>query len=379
LDDIVKDSLQAILLLQDGTLIRGRGFGFPCRVVGEVVFNTGMVGYTESLTDPSYKGQILCLTYPLVGNYGVPSYDSLDEFGLPRYFESDKIQTAGLIIHELCRRPSHWSSVKNIHEWLYSEGIPGIWDVDTRSLTKTIRTHGVMMGALEVSQGTVEIESLKRELDCSRSYNEINFVDQVSIESIKEYARSGPRVVLVDCGVKNGILRCLLQRNLSVVRVPYDIPAKDILSYLPTGIVLSNGPGDPKLCRSTIKVASELINEDIPFLGICLGNQILALAEGGDTFKLMYGHRGHNKPCVDLTTGKSYVTSQNHGFAVAPDALKETGLKPWFINADDKTIEGVKHLKKPCMAVQFHPEAFPGPYDTGFVFDVFENMVKRRF
>lgn len=371
------NELKAALLLHDGTLIQGRGFGRPCRVVGEVVFNTGMVGYTEALTDPSYRGQILCFTYPLVGNYGVPSYKFLDEFGLPRYFESERIQTCGVIIQELCISPSHWASVKSLHDWLYEEGIPGIWQVDTRSLTQKLRVYGVMMGALEVSYDAIDVSALKRELLISKNYDEVDFVSQVSVQEPREYLGSGPKVVLVDCGVKNGILRELLKRGLHVVRVPYDVSAGEVLSYKPKGVVISNGPGDPKRCSHTVKVARELLSEGLPFLGICLGNQILALAEGADTFKLKYGHRGQNKPCIDLLTKRSYVTSQNHGYAVEPSSLEATELDVWFINADDKTIEGLRHRKKPCIAVQFHPEASPGPYDTSFVFDRFLEMVRR--
>ena len=370
------EELEAVLLLQDGTLIRGRGFGYPKRTVGEVVFNTGMVGYTEALTDPSYKGQILCFTYPLIGNYGVPSYSYLDEYGLPRFFESDQIQVSGAILHELCIKPSHWASTKSLHEWLFEEGIPGIWGVDTRSLTKKLRVYGVMMGALEVSPEPIDVSALKEELASARSYGEQDFVDLVSVKEPMIYPGSGRRVALIDCGVKYGILRELLERGFEVIRLPYNTPFDLLLSYRPDGVVVSNGPGDPKRCTETIDCIRGLAERRIPMLGICLGNQLISLALGGDTFKLKYGHRGQNKPCTDLDSGLSYVTSQNHGYAVSHESLDETGLRVWFVNADDKTVEGVKHESEPYIAVQFHPEASPGPYDTEFVFDEFERLMK---
>ncbi len=358
-------------MLNDGSILHGKGFGYPRRIIGEVVFNTGMVGYTEAMTDPSYRGQILTFTYPLIGNYGVPSYKDQDGFGLPNYFESNNIQSSGMIVSELCNKPSHWKSVKTVNNWLYDEGIPGIFDVDTRSLTIKIREHGVMMGALEVSKESIDVDKLVDDLALEKNYDEQKFIDLVSVKDTKVYGESDNKVVLIDCGVKNGIIRELLKRGLQVIRVPYNTSSSEILSHNPQGVLVSNGPGNPKICSETVAAVKELVLEKTPILGICLGVQILALALGGSTFKLRYGHRGQNKPCVELDTGKSYVTSQNHGYAVDAKLLKNTGLNVWFINADDKTVEGVYHQSKPCFAVQFHPEASPGPNDTTFIFDKF--------
>jgi len=368
----------AALLLEDGTLFFGRGFGYPTQKVGEVVFTTGMVGYTESITDPSYRGQILTFTYPLIGNYGVPSYSDVDEYNIPLNFESDRAQVSGVVVSEACRAPSHWRSKKSLHEWLYEEGVPGIEGVDTRELTKRLRVHGVMMGVIAVSEDEVDIEDMKRRLAKAERYGEQDFVSTVSIKEPKIYGEGEEKVVLIDCGVKYGIIRELLKRGLKVIRVPYNTPASEILEYNPKGILVSNGPGDPKICVKTIQTVSSLIDEGIPMLGICLGVQIIALSLGGDTYKLKYGHRGQNKPCLDLKTGRNYITSQNHGYAVDPNSLKGSGLEVWMINADDRTVEGVYHESKPLLAVQYHPEASPGPYDTTFIFDLFAEKMEVR-
>jgi carbamoyl-phosphate synthase small subunit len=366
----------AALLLEDGTLFLGRGFGYPTQRVGEVVFTTGMVGYTESITDPSYRGQILTFTYPLIGNYGVPFYDDADEHNIPLNFESDRAQVSGVVVSEVCRAPSHWRSKRSLDEWLYEEGVPGIEGVDTRELTKRLRVHGVMMGVISVSEDEVDVEDMRRRLARAERYGEQDFVSLVSIKETKIYGDGAESVVLIDCGVKYGIIRELLRRRLKVIRVPYDTSASEILEYNPKGILVSNGPGNPKLCAKTIETVRSLIDEDIPMLGICLGLQIIALSLGGDTYKLKYGHRGQNKPCLDLKTGRNYITSQNHGYAVDPNSLKGSGLEVWMINADDKTVEGVYHESKPLLAVQYHPEASPGPYDTTFIFDLFAEMME---
>lgn len=366
----------AALLLEDGTLFLGRGFGYPTQRVGEVVFTTGMVGYTESITDPSYRGQILTFTYPLIGNYGVPSYDDADEHNIPLNFESDRAQVSGVVVSEVCRAPSHWRSKRSLDEWLYEEGVPGIEGVDTRELTKRLRVHGVMMGVISVSEDEVDVEGMRRRLARAERYGEQDFVSLVSIKEPKIYGDGAESVVLIDCGVKYGIIRELLRRRLKVIRVPYDTSASEILEYNPKGILVSNGPGNPKICAKTIETVRSLIDEGIPMLGICLGVQIIALSLGGDTYKLKYGHRGQNKPCLDLKTGRSYITSQNHGYAVDPNSLKGSGLEVWMINADDKTVEGVYHESKPLLAVQYHPEASPGPYDTTFIFDLFAEMME---
>ena len=365
---------KAALVLEDGTVFLGDGFGSPGRVSGEVVFSTSMVGYPEALTDPSYYGQILTLTYPLIGNYGVPPY-KCDEFGVPIYFESIGIKVRGLVIQELCLTPHHWASEKTLDEWLRSEGIPGICNIDTRRLTKKLRIKGVMLGILEVCEEGSEpdVDRLLKEV---RHVPDPNLKDLVKEVTIKEpiYYRAGDRkrIVLIDCGVKAGIIRCLLKRKVEVIRVPYLFPEDEVLEYRPDGILVSNGPGDPKrMSNDVIEAVAHFIEEGIPVMGICLGNQVISLAAGGDTYKLKYGHRSQNQPAYDLETGRCYITTQNHGYAVKAESLKGTGLKVWFINANDKTIEGVRHENGRTFAVQWHPEASPGPYDTEFLFDLF--------
>lgn len=331
-----------------------------------------MIGYPEALTDPSYKGQILTLTYPLVGNYGVPPNDS--ENGLLRHFESDGIKVTGLVIHELCTSPHHWESSKTLDEWLAGENIPGIHGIDTRRLVKKLRTKGVMLGTLEVYEEDEEpdFDRLMKDVKSVQNPNLVDLVSEVTTkEPVYHEGRGKNKVVLIDCGVKYGILRNLLRRRIDVVRVPYDFSAKEILEYKPKGVVVSNGPGDPKKCTRTMECVKELIEEDIPVMGICLGTQILALSLGGDTYKLKYGHRSQNQPALDLVTGRCYITTQNHGYAVDSDSLKGTDMETWFINANDKTVEAVKHDVRPAFGFQWHPEAEPGPYDTEFLFDEF--------
>ena len=365
----------AKLMLEDGTVFDGIGFGYPSGIAGEVVFNTGMVGYTETLTDPSYRGQILCLTYPLVGNYGVPSYDIKDEYGLPKFFESDKIQVKGLIIHDLSDIASHWSCIKTLDQWLYEEKVPGIYNIDTRELTKKLREHGVMMGAIVVSENAIN-ESLLKKMLASARYEGLNFMPEVSTNGPQEYGdKSKDCVVVLDTGVKYSIIRNIMRTGYRVVRLPWHVTYEQTMSYNPKGVVISNGPGDPKVCTSTIKTASKLIDTSTPTLGICLGNQILALAGGANTYKLRFGHRGQNKPCVNMRNNQVYVTSQNHGYGIDPKSLAKTGFKVWFSNADDNTVEGFEHKSKPIIAVQFHPEASPGPYDCMFVFDRFREII----
>jgi carbamoyl-phosphate synthase small subunit len=363
---------KAILVLEDGSYFIGYGFGALKKVSGELVFSTSMVGYPEALTDTSYYGQILTLTYPLVGNYGVPSNDL--DLGVPRYFESDGIKATGLVIHELCKQPYHWASVKTLDEWLKSENVPGIHGIDTRKLTKRLRVKGVMLGILQACEEGEEpnIEKLLKEVKTLADPNSTDLVAKVTIkEPVFHEVGESNVVVLIDCGVKYGILRNLLKRKINVVRVPSDFSAKEILEYKPNGVIVSNGPGDPKKCVKTIDCVRELVEEGIPTAGICLGTQILALAMGGDTYKLKYGHRSQNQPVLDLRTRRCYITTQNHGYAVNLDSLKGTNLEAWFMNANDKTVEGIKHKNKSVFAFQWHPEASPGPYDTEFLFDEF--------
>jgi len=369
-------SKKAVLVLEDGTFFIGKGFGANGKASGEVVFSTSMVGYPEALTDPSYNGQILSLTYPLIGNYGVPPYDS--NVGIPLCFESDRIQVRALAIHELCLEPYHWASTRTLDKWLSDEGIPGIYGIDTRRLTKKLRTHGVMLGIMKVCE-VGEEPNFNELLEQAKTIPDPNLTDLVREVTVKEpirYEAEGKKtVVLIDCGVKFGIIRNLLSRGISVVRVPYDFSAKEIMDYHPNGVFLSNGPGDPKKCVKTVESVREIV-EKVPLMGVCLGAQILALAVGGDTYKLKYGHRSQNQPALDLKTNRCYITTQNHGYAIDTECFCKTPLEPWFINANDKTIEGVKHKTKPVFAVQWHPEASPGPYDTEFLFDTFANMME---
>lgn len=374
---ILPRETKAILVLEDGSCFIGYGFGATRKVAGEVVFSTSMVGYVESLTDPSYHGQILTLTYPLVGNYGVPAYTN-GKLSSP--FESDGIKVAGLVIHELCEKPHHWTSRKTLDEWLMEEGVPGIYGVDTRMITKRLRLSGVMRGILQVfeeGEGP-EVEKLLEEVKEVPDPNLRNLAGEVSIKQPICYNPEGKRVVvLIDCGVKNSIVMNFVMRGFKVIRVPYNCSAKEIMEYKPDGVVVSNGPGDPKKCWETIEYVREIIEEDFPVMGICLGNQIIALALGANTYKMKYGHRSQNQPVLNPETNRCYITTQNHGYAVDANSLNETALKVWFVNANDGTVEGLKHKQKPVFAVQFHPEASPGPYDTEFLFDDFIAVMNR--
>ena len=370
-------------MLEDGSIFEGIGFGYPAAVAGEVVFNTGMVGYTETLTDPSYRGQILCLTYPLIGNYGVPSMDDIDEFGLPSFFESDKIQVKGLIIHDLSIAASHWSCVKTLDEWLYEQRIPGVYNIDTRELTKKLRVNGVMAGAIsssvlqegKMANSEIDIRDLSSLIN-NQQYGQRDFMPEVSTNIPREYGdNTKETIVLLDTGTKNSIIRNVLRIGFKVVSLPWDSSFEDVMVYEPKGVVISNGPGDPKVCKAAIKTAEQLIRASIPTLGICLGQQILALAAGADTYKLKFGHRGQNKPCMDLRNNRTYITSQNHGYGIDHKSLENTGFRIWFSNTDDQTVEGIEHESKPIIAVQFHPEASPGPYDCIFVFERFKELL----
>jgi carbamoyl-phosphate synthase small subunit len=366
-------------MLDDGSSYSGIGFGYPTDSAGEVVFNTGMVGYTETLTDPSYRGQILCITYPLIGNYGVPSNRITDPFGLPKYFESDNIQVKGLLIHNLSVAASHWTCIKTLDQWMYEERIPGIYGIDTRELTKKLRVRGVMTGAMSVSSNRVADRSRLFELMDSENYNDMNFMTEVSVRQVRQYGNDKKEcIVLVDTGTKYSIIRNILRSGYKAVVLPWDSNFKEIMKYNPAGVIISNGPGDPAHCQETIRTATKLIDTSTPTLGICLGNQILALAAGAKTFKLKFGHRAQNKPCKDLNNGQTYITTQNHGYGISPESLDGSGFRIWFSNIDDTTVEGIEHNEKPIVAVQFHPEASPGPYDCTFVFDRFWELIKNR-
>ena len=327
--------------------------------IGEVVFTTGMVGYTEAFTDPSYRGQILVMTNPLVGNYGVN----------PEDFESQGVQVEGLVVYEVTR-PSHYTSKMDLLSWFSSEGVPILERVDTRALVRKLRDEGVKMGI--IWEGDQE-EGLRR-LRSSPRYEEVDYTklvspDQPLVEEPEFYR--GLTVVAVDCGLKKGIVRQLLKRGIKVVRVPCWWGPDQIAEVDPDGLLLGNGPGNPSLLSKLGEGAVELAKDGIPILGICLGHQLIALGLGARTFKMKYGHRGQNKPSVDLRTGRCYVTSQNHGYAVDLESLKEANLIAWFLNPDDKTLEGTYHPDLPIATTQFHPEADPGPLDTSWVFDLF--------
>ena len=350
---------EGFLVLEDGTQFKGLFFGEPGSAAGEVVFNTGMVGYPEALTDPSYSGQILVLTYPLIGNYGVPVDRSPDSLG--NDFESDRIQISGLIVSKSVDNHNHWNAEKSLHQWLKSFGIPALEGIDTRALTKRLREKGTMLGKIVQNGNKIDFYDPNRE----------NLVAAVSIREPVTYHAGEKRVLLVDCGCKFNIIRSLLLRNVSVKRVPWDY---NFLKERYDGLLISNGPGDPKFCRKTAAYVKEAMNLDKPIFGICMGNQILALAAGADTYKLKFGHRSQNQPCIESSSKRCFITSQNHGYAVDPKTL---GLdwQPWFINANDGTNEGIRHLRRPFFSIQFHPEAAPGPTDTEFLFDDFVSLL----
>jgi carbamoylphosphate synthase small subunit len=462
--------INAALVLEDESIWTGRGFGARRRASGEVVFNTGMVGYVQSITDPSYRGQILCQTYPLVGNYGVS----------PEEFESDGPQITGYIVSELCKTPSHYTSRMSLDDWLEKSGVPGISGVDTRELTKVLRSKGTMLGILEVGHEPVDTDRLLEDVKKVKDPNRRDLVGEVTVSSPRVYpaldcrgfpgkagkksdisieqalelirrgvsygvggsgqtayaegdigsSRDGTangiqaesamrsiygpqspaikpiqagisafmaglaldeyiadpiwksggriRVVVLDCGVKLGIIRSLQVRGADVIRIPAGYGADNILALDPDGIMISNGPGDPKKAEGAAAALRRLAEEKIPIFGVCLGNQILALALGGDTYKLKFGHRGQNHPAVEKSTGRLAITSQNHGFAVDPGSVEGTDLRVTFTNCNDGTVEGIAHRTLPISAVQFHPEARPGPLDTGYLFDNFLNTIKRK-
>ncbi len=366
----------AKLILSDGTVLEGQGFGYSTISFGEIVFNTGMVGYTEALTDPSYRGQILTLTYPLVGNYGVPDPSIKDRYGIPKFFESDVIQPRGLVVHELSLTASHWNIAMTLDEWMYKHKIPGISGIDTRELTKKLRTGGVMMAALAVSDDYIDTSVVQDQLKTATPYNSEQFMSQVSTNEVKRYGNSSNVVVVIDTGTKYAILRNILDMGYKAVLLPWDSTFKDIMSHNPKGVVLSSGPGDPQKCPNTIETAKSLIKNNVPTLGICLGAQIIGIAGNTETYKLKYGHRGQNKPCINLLNNQVYVTSQNHGYGITPESLTRSEFDLWFTNADDKTVEGIRHKTKSCIAVQFHPEASPGPYDCKFVFEELRSLME---
>lgn len=351
---------KAKLILEDGSTFEGESFGYEESIAGEVVFSTGMVGYPESLTDPSYKGQILVLTYPLIGNYGIPPES---EKKLPDNFESSRIQVSALIVSEYSKEYHHYSSNRSLMDWLKEHKIPALTKIDTRALTRKIREKGVMLGKIIIEEKDVPLYDPNQE----------NLVAKVSISEPVEYGSGKHKIILIDCGMKNNILRLLLKRDVTVRRVPwnYDFTGEDF-----DGLFISNGPGDPKLCQRTISLIKKTMDMDKPIFGICLGNQLLGLAAGGDTYKLKYGHRSQNQPAEDLFSGSCFITSQNHGYALDMKSL-ETEWDEFYQNINDGTNEGIIHKTKPWFSVQFHPEGSSGPQDTESLFDKFiENIEK---
>lgn len=350
----------ARLILEDGKIFEGILFGYNKSTAGEVVFNTGMVGYPETLTDPSYTGQILVMTYPLVGNYGVPAMSTTNN--LPDSFESNKIQIQALVVSEESEAFSHWNSVESLDEWLKRFHVPGLYGIDTRHLTKILRERGTMLGKIETGKDKIKFYDP----------DVVDLISQVTHVKPEVYGTGKKRIMLVDCGCKKSILTNLLERNVSVIRVPYDhsFEREDF-----DGVLLSNGPGNPVVYKKLVESTKTLIKKQVPILGICMGHQILALAAGAKTYKLKYGHRSQNQPVKEVDSNKCYVTSQNHSFAVSTKSLPR-GWQPWFENLNDYSNEGIRHEKLPFRSVQYHPEAMPGPVDTSFIFDEFLKDIK---
>jgi carbamoyl-phosphate synthase small subunit len=359
-----------MLLLEDGTELTGVSFGARQPVSGEVVFTTAMSGYVEALTDPSFRGQILVLTYPLAGNYGVPAPRPPGSLDGP--YESDRIQVQGLVVQHAIHRPSHHASRRTLGEWLASENVPAVTGIDTRTLTRRLREHGTMRGWLLPADGPVDVErraaltvEMKREL--------FQLVAPASTTLIGN--GDGPRVLLVDAGVKDNLIRSVVQRGATVLRAPWHADINQLANGV-DGVLLGNGPGDPKDLPELVSQVRDLLRrQSLPIFGVCLGNQILALAAGGDTFKLPYGHRGVNQPVQEIGTRRCFITSQNHGYAVREESLPRD-WEPWFVNLNDGTNEGIRARFKPVFSVQFHPDATPGPRDTAFLFDEFLRLCK---
>ncbi|WP_028896548.1 glutamine-hydrolyzing carbamoyl-phosphate synthase small subunit [Prevotella sp. HUN102] len=353
------------LVLNDGTEFHGKSFGHDAPVAGEVVFNTAMMGYPESLTDPSYAGQLLTMTFPLVGNYGVPPF-TIGENRIPSFMESDKIYASALIVSDYSEEYSHWNAVESLSAWLKREKVTGITGIDTRELTKVLREHGVMMGKILFDDEPENVPEA--------DYEGVNFVDRVSTKDIIRYNEGvGKKVVLVDCGVKANIIRELVDRKVEVIRVPWNY---DYTSMEYDGLFLANGPGDPDMCSDAVEIIRKQMSISTkPICGICMGNQLLSKAAGASIYKLKYGHRGHNQPVRMVGTNKCFVTSQNHGYAVDAKTLG----KDWeelFVNMNDGSNEGIRHKTNPWFSSQFHPEASSGPVDTEFMFDKFVETLK---
>ena len=352
--------MKAFLLLEDGTVFEGNSFGMEGKVIGEVVFNTGMTGYQEVLTDPSYCGQIVCMTYPLIGNYGV----NIDDI------ESSKPQVKGFIVREVCKTPSNWRSIEDLNDYLKRNNIIGLEGIDTRALTRILRDNGTMRGTIITGElGDIEVQRAKLS-----DYVIKNPVLQVTTKEIKHFKGNGYKIALLDYGLKQNIVRSLTKRGCEVYVYPATATAQEILSINPDGIMLSNGPGDPKDCQHQIDTIRQLVGKK-PMFGICLGHQLTALAHNANTEKLKYGHRGCNHPVKDIEKDKTYITSQNHGYTIIEDTLDRETMVVSHRNMNDGTIEGIRYKNAPLFTVQFHPEASPGPGDTAYLFDEFIQMI----
>ena len=362
--------MRGILYLEDGTVYRGKGFGASATRVGELVFNTAMAGYQKTLTDPSYSEQILTMTYPLIGNYGINDTD----------FESDRIFAFGLVVKDVCFRPSNWKCEKNIDMWLKEMNVPGVYDVDTREITRKIRNSGNQKCVISTEELTIdEIKKLCEETELRGDQMKDAGVKEITEMPSKEHKY---KVAVLDLGIKRSILRELNARGCDLTIYPYGTKAKTILAAKPDGVFVSNGPGDPEAAKEEIIIVEKLITnsnygpDQMPVFGICMGHQIIALSQGGKTYKLQYGHRGCNHGVFDKKTGRSYITSQNHGYAVSADSVVLKGLDVTHLNLNDGTVEGMEHISKPVFSVQFHPESNPGPHDTGYLFDKFIDLMK---
>lgn len=356
----MRETRRAFLILEDGTKFEGRSFGYEGSTAGEVVFNTAMTGYPESLTDPSYEGQILVTTYPILGNYGVPPRREKDD--VSEYYESHHIHCKAIVAQDYSWNHSHWQATRSLSEWLNEEKIPGVYGIDTRQLTKHLREKGSMLGKIVV-EGCEEPDFYDP--------NKENLVAKVSCREVEYHGEGEKTVVLVDCGVKHNIIRCLTRRGVKVVRVPWDY---DFTSIPYDGLFISNGPGNPDMAEKTVENIRKAIEIGKPICGICMGNQLLSKAAGAKTFKLKYGHRSHNQPVRMVGTNTCFITAQNHGFAV-DQATLPADWEPLFVNMNDGTNEGIRHKTKPFFSAQFHPEACSGPKDTEFLFDEFIKML----
>ena len=353
---LLRENPRMRLVLQDGQQYVGHSFGAQKQCQGEVVFNTGMSGYVETLTDPSYRGQILVLTYPLQGNYGVPQGP----------YEAPNIQVQGLVVCHYSHNPSHHASVKSLGDWLKAEGVPAIYGVDTRTLTRHLRAMGTIPGALHLDDAS--------ESPIERAFDTRGVLDSVGGQEVVRLGHGDTKILLLDTGSKENIVRCLLARGVEVIRAPWHAPWENYLNEV-DGVFLTNGPGDPMDAAPLVERVRALLGRDLPIFGICFGHQMLSLAAGARTYKMKFGNRSVNQPVQDLLTGRCYITSQNHGFVVQAESLPRE-WQPWFINLNDQSNEGIRHLYRPISSVQFHPEASPGPNDTVFLFDDFLKVVR---